>query len=46
MSSHEAAVEWARRCPALPGDVLELRQIQEMDDFPEDVQDVVAGYDL
>ena len=46
VSSHEAAVEWARRCPALPGDVLELRQIQEMDDFPEDVQDVVAGYDL
>ena len=34
VSSHEAAV------------VLELRQIQEMDDFPEDVQDVVAGYDL
>ncbi|HNL52138.1 MAG: YciI family protein [Candidatus Nanopelagicales bacterium] len=46
VSSHEAAVEWARRCPALPGDVLELRQIQQMDDFPEDVQDVVAGYDL
>ena len=32
--------------PALPGDALELRQIQEMDDFPEDVQDVVVGTTL
>jgi hypothetical protein len=46
VDSHEAAVAWAKRCPALPGDVLELRRIQEIEEFPADVQDVVAGYDL
>jgi hypothetical protein len=45
VSSHEAAVEWARRCPALPGDVLELRRIEEMDDLPAEVQDLVSGVD-
>ena len=44
VDSHEAAVAWAKRCPALPGDVLELRRIQEIEEFPADVQEV-AGYD-
>jgi hypothetical protein len=34
----EEAVEWARKVPAADGDVIELRQIFEMSDFPEDVQ--------
>jgi len=34
----EEAVEWARRVPAADGDVIELRQIFEMSEFPEDVQ--------
>jgi len=36
--SKEAAVEWARCVPAAEGDVIELRQVFEMSDFPEDVQ--------
>jgi hypothetical protein len=36
--SKEEAVEWARRCPAAAGDVIEIRQIFEMADFPADVQ--------
>ena len=32
------AVEWARRCPAASGDVIEIRQVFEMSDFPADVQ--------
>ena len=32
------AVEWARRVPAAEGDVIEIRQIFEMSDFPEDVK--------
>ncbi|MGE0439807.1 MAG: YciI family protein [Gemmatimonadales bacterium] len=36
--SKEEAVEWARRCPAAAGDVIEIRQIFEMDDFPPDVR--------
>jgi hypothetical protein len=39
VGSKDEAVEWARRCPALDGDVLELRQIQEMSDFPQEVVD-------
>lgn len=39
--SREEAVEWASRCPAREGDVIELRRIQEMSDFPpESVPDV------
>src|SRR6516225_12439873 len=34
--SKEEAVEWARRVPAAEGDVIEIRQIFEMCDFPED----------
>ena len=36
--SKEEAVEWARRVPAAEGDVIEIRQIFEMSDFPEDVK--------
>ena len=32
------AVEWASRVPLDPGSYVELRQIFEMSDFPEDVQ--------
>ncbi|MBB4660725.1 YciI family protein [Conexibacter arvalis] len=38
--SLEEATEWARRCPARDGDQIEVRRIQEMSDFPEDVQAV------
>lgn len=38
-SSKEEAVEWARRCPANEGDFIEVRQVFEMEDFPEDVQE-------
>jgi hypothetical protein len=36
--SKEEAVEWASRCPAADGDVIEVRQVYEMSDFPADVQ--------
>ena len=36
--SKEEAVEWARRVPAAEGDVIEIRQVFEMSDFPQDVQ--------
>ena len=37
-SSKEEAVEWATRCPANEDDFIEVRQVFEMEDFPEDVQ--------
>jgi hypothetical protein len=36
--SKEEAVEWASRCPAEEGDVIEVRQVYEMEDFPPEVQ--------
>jgi hypothetical protein len=37
--SKEEAVEWARRCPAADGDVIEVRQVFEVSDFPSDVRE-------
>ena len=38
VKSKEEAVEWAKRAPMLDGDIIELRQIQEISEFPPDVQ--------
>jgi len=36
--SKEEAVEWMKRCPAGDGDVIEIRRLFEMEDFPADVR--------
>jgi hypothetical protein len=41
--SKEEAVEWARRCPASDGDVIEVRQVFEMSDFPADVREAAGN---
>jgi len=38
VNSREEAIEWAKRCPASGNEVIEVRQVQEFDDFPADVQ--------
>ena len=38
VKSKEEAVEWAKRAPMLDGDIIEVRQVQELSDFPPDVQ--------
>jgi hypothetical protein len=38
VNSKEEAVDWAKRCPAQGGDVIEVRQVFEMSDFPPDVR--------
>ena len=45
VASREEAVAWAKRCPATDNEVIEVRQVQEMSDFPQDVQDAAAGFD-
>jgi hypothetical protein len=44
VKSKEEAIQWATRCPASPNEVVELRQIMEMSDFPADVQKVAEGF--
>jgi hypothetical protein len=38
VKSKAEAVEWASRCPAQDGDVIEVRQVYEMSDFPPEIQ--------
>jgi len=38
VKSKEEAIEWASRCPAQDGDIIEVRRVQEFSDFPPDVQ--------
>jgi hypothetical protein len=42
VKSKEEAIEWAKRCPASENEVIEVRQVQELSDFPADVQEVAA----
>jgi len=44
VKSKAEAVEWASRCPASENEVIEVRQVQEMSDFPPDVRQAAAGY--
>jgi hypothetical protein len=45
VNSREEAIEWAKRCPASANEVIEIRQVQEMSDFPADIQEAAAGFD-
>src|SRR3990170_3243648 len=42
--SKEEAIEWASRCPGSDNEVIEIRQVQEMSDFPADVQEAAAKF--
>ncbi len=45
VKSREEAIEWAKRCPASGNEIIEVRQVQEMEDFPPDVQAATAGFE-
>jgi hypothetical protein len=44
VSSRAEAIEWAKRCPGGDNEVIEIRQVQEMEDFPQDVQKAAEGF--
>ena len=43
VKSREEAISWAKRCPASNNEIIEIRQVQEMADFPADVQAAAAA---
>src|SRR5665213_1040196 len=43
VASREEAIGWAKRCPASNNEVIEIRQVHEMADFPPDLQQAAAG---
>lgn len=45
VKSKEEAVEWAKRAPMSDNEIIEVRRVQEMEDFPADVQAAAAGLD-
>jgi hypothetical protein len=44
VKSKEEAVEWAKRIPGSENEIVEVRQVQEMSDFPADVQRAAAKF--
>ncbi|WP_408952495.1 YciI family protein [Lysobacter sp. Hz 25] len=45
VASREEAIAWATRCPGSDNETIEVRRVQEMEDFPEDVQQAAAGFE-
>ena len=43
--SKEEAIEWATRAPMGDNEIIEVRQVQEMDDFTPDIQQAAAGFE-
>jgi hypothetical protein len=44
VKSREEAIAWAMKCPASGNEVIEVRQVQEMADFPADIQEAASGF--
>jgi hypothetical protein len=44
VDSRQQAIDWAKKCPASENEIIEIRQVQEMSDFPPDVQEAAAGF--
>src|SRR5499427_4048309 len=38
------AIAWAKRCPASNNEIIEIRRVQEMADFPTDVREAARGF--
>ena len=46
VKSREEAIEWARRCPGSENEMIEVRQVQEMTEFPPEVRKAAEGVKL
>jgi hypothetical protein len=44
VKSREEAIAWAKKCPGGENEMIEVRQIQAMEDFPDDVQKAAEGF--
>jgi hypothetical protein len=43
VKSKAEAIEWAKRCPASDNEIVEVRQVQELSEFPEDIRKAIGG---
>jgi hypothetical protein len=44
VKSREEAIAWAKRCPASNNEIIEIRQVQEFEDFSPEVQQAAGGF--
>ena len=44
VKSREEAIAWAKKCPASGNEIIEIRQVQEMADFSEEVREAAKGF--
>jgi hypothetical protein len=44
VKSKEEAIVWATRCPASPNEIIEVRQVQAFEDFPQDIKEIVHEF--
>ena len=44
VGSRAEAIEWAKRCPAGRNEVIEIRQVQDIGDFPEEIRRKVQDF--
>ncbi|WP_419570357.1 YciI family protein [Rheinheimera sp.] len=44
LNSRQEAIDWACRCPASANEIIEIRQVQELEDFPPDIQKIAADF--
>lgn len=44
VKSKDDAIAWASKGPASDNDIIEIRQVQEFEEFPEEVQKVAAAF--
>ena len=46
VGSRQEAIDWAKRCPGSPNEMIEVRQIQDFEEFPDDVKDAIGDFEL
>lgn len=46
VNSLQAAIGWAKRCPASANEIIEIRQVHEVTDYPEQMQRVAADFNV
>jgi len=44
VKSRDEAIAWAMKCPASNDEIVEIRQVQEMADFPPDIQEAAREF--
>ena len=44
VNSREEAIAWACKCPASENEIIEIRRVQEMADFSDEVREAAAGF--